>query len=130
MTPSFFRFFFFLTNSLPIYLRTQQIVSLTIVTASKGVLYCSAEVNPDILKAASCGLGALGIITNVTIQCENTFLLESIQTPEKLGKILNTLNEIIYSAEHVRIWWFPHTDDCIVWRANRTNKVGKIFFEG
>ncbi|CAG8443904.1 7490_t:CDS:10 [Diversispora eburnea] len=81
-----------------------QIVSLTIVTASKGVLYCSDNLNPDIFKAASCGLGVLGIIINVTIQCENAFRLESIQNPEKLGNILNILNEIIYSAEHVRIW--------------------------
>ncbi|RHZ55450.1 hypothetical protein Glove_415g29 [Diversispora epigaea] len=104
-----------------------QIISLTMVTASKGVLYCSNNVNPDIFKAASCGLGVLGIIINVTIQCENAFQLESIQTPEKLGKVLNILNEIIYSAEHVRIWCFPHTDDCIVWRINRTNKDPKPF---
>ncbi|CAG8621907.1 9360_t:CDS:2, partial [Acaulospora colombiana] len=37
-----------------------QIVSLTLVTSSKGVMRCSANENPDVYKAALCSLGALG----------------------------------------------------------------------
>ncbi|CAG8713379.1 13154_t:CDS:2 [Dentiscutata erythropus] len=99
-----------------------QIKSLTLFTDSRGKMHCSETMNSDIFKAALCSLGALGIITQVTIQCETAFLLEANQTPAKLDHILDNLDSIVHSAEHVRFWWFPHTDDCITWKANRTNK--------
>ncbi|CAG8738313.1 7867_t:CDS:2, partial [Funneliformis mosseae] len=60
------------------------------------------------------------------IQCESAFKLESNQYPMKLNDILNDLDSIIYSAEHVRFWWFPHTENCIIWKADRTTGDLKI----
>ncbi|KAF0424574.1 L-gulonolactone/D-arabinono-1,4-lactone oxidase [Gigaspora margarita] len=85
-------------------------------------MHCSETMNSDVFKATLCNLGALGIITQVTIQCETAYLLEANQIPVKLNYILDNLDAIVHSAEHVRFWWFPHTDDCIAWKANRTNK--------
>ncbi|RIB05819.1 hypothetical protein C2G38_2047299 [Gigaspora rosea] len=76
--------------------------------------------NLDGFKAALCSLGALGIIAQVTIQYETAYLLEANQTPVKLNYVLDNLESVIHSAEHVRFWWFPHTDDCVAWKANRT----------
>ncbi|KAJ1642627.1 D-arabinono-1,4-lactone oxidase [Coemansia asiatica] len=81
---------------------------------------CDANTQADLFNAARCSLGALGIITQVTIQCEPSFNLHAVQTPENLDSLLDDLSDVVYSAEHVRFWWFPHTDDAVVWRANRT----------
>ncbi|KAJ2688892.1 D-arabinono-1,4-lactone oxidase, partial [Coemansia spiralis] len=43
-------------------------------------------------------------------------------TPDKLDHILDSLTEVVFSAEHVRFWWFPYTDNVAVWRANRTTQ--------
>ncbi|KAF0424573.1 L-gulonolactone/D-arabinono-1,4-lactone oxidase [Gigaspora margarita] len=99
-----------------------QIKCLTLLTDSHGKMHCSETMNSDVFKATLCNLGALGIITQVTIQCETAYLLEANQIPVKLNYILDNLDAIVHSAEHVRFWWFPHTDDCIAWKANRTNK--------
>lgn len=61
----------------------------------------------------------------MTLQCERAFRLENKQEPAKLDDVLNNLDSIIHSAEHVRLWWYPHTDNVVVWRANRTTKVKK-----
>ncbi|KAI8984386.1 L-gulono-gamma-lactone oxidase [Mycotypha africana] len=98
------------------------IVDLTLVTAEGDILYCSLTENEDIFQAARCSLGALGIITRITLQAEADFKLEAIQEPYKFSDILNQWDETIHSSEHTRIWWYPHTDDCVVWKANRTNK--------
>ncbi|CAG8754777.1 41376_t:CDS:10, partial [Gigaspora margarita] len=100
-----------------------QIKCLTLLTDSHGKMHCSETMNSDVFKATLCNLGALGIITQVTIQCETAYLLEANQIPVKLNYILDNLDAIVHSAEHIRFWWFPHTDDCIAWKANRTNKV-------
>jgi len=95
---------------------------LTLITAQGEKIYCSKTENSDIFNAAVCSLGSLGIITSMTLQCEPAFRLENKQEPAKLDQVLDNLDAIIHSAEHVRLWWYPHTDNVVVWRANRTTK--------
>ncbi|GBC03040.1 hypothetical protein RclHR1_04960004 [Rhizophagus clarus] len=104
---------------------SSQVLGLTLLTASKGKINCSAEENEDIFKASLCSIGALGIILKVKIQCESAFKLESNQFPMRFNDILNDLDSIIDSAEHVRFWYFPHTENCIIWKANKTTKESK-----
>lgn len=47
-----------------------QIIEMRLIIGSGKVLTLSREENPDIFAAALCGLGCLGIISTVTIQCE------------------------------------------------------------
>ncbi|KAF9192766.1 hypothetical protein BGZ51_004934 [Haplosporangium sp. Z 767] len=98
------------------------VLDLTMITAKGEKIYCSKTENVDIFYAAVCSLGALGIITRMTLQCERAFRLENKQEPAKLDDVLKDLDNIIHSAEHVRLWWYPHTDNVVVWRANRTTK--------
>ncbi|KAF8951924.1 hypothetical protein BGZ52_009069 [Haplosporangium bisporale] len=98
------------------------VLDMTMITATGERLYCSKTVQPDIFNAAVCSLGSLGIITTMTLQCEPAFRLENKQEPAKLDHVLNNLDSIIHSAEHVRLWWYPHTDNVVIWRANRTTK--------
>jgi L-gulonolactone oxidase len=58
----------------------------------------------------------------MTLKVEPAFLLEAKQVPAKLEDVLQNWDQVVNSAEHVRVWWYPHTDDCVVWRANRTTK--------
>ncbi|KAG0371699.1 hypothetical protein BGX24_001311 [Mortierella sp. AD032] len=98
------------------------VLALTLITATGETISCSKTERADIFNAAVCSLGALGIITRMTLQCEAAFRLENKQEPAKLNDVLSNLDSIIHSAEHVRLWWYPHTDNVVVWRANRTTK--------
>lgn len=40
------------------------------------IIYCSRQSNPEIFKAALLSLGCIGIIINVTLQCEPAFRLQ------------------------------------------------------
>jgi len=75
----------------------------------------------DLLAAHLCGLGCLGIISTVTIQCEPLFYLTAVQKPMKFDQVVNQLPELIPSEDHWRFWYFPHTNDCITWGASRVN---------
>ena len=93
------------------------------LTASRGIINCSANENEDIFKASLCSMGALGIILKVKLQCESAFKLESKQFPMKFIDVLDNLDSIICSSEHVRIWYFPYAENCVIWKADRTTKV-------
>lgn len=96
------------------------VISLKLMIASGDIVECSESVNPDLFAAARCSLGALGVIVEVTLQCEKLSFLESYQYALPFEETMANLLKIARSAEHVRVWWFPHTDSCLVWQANRT----------
>ncbi|CAM0143094.1 D-arabinono-1,4-lactone oxidase [Umbelopsis sp. WA50703] len=98
------------------------IADLTLINGKGERLFCSASSNPDVFEAARCSLGALGVITRMSLKVEPAFNLEAKQAPAKLQDVLQNWDTVINSAEHVRVWWYPHTQDCVVWRANRTDK--------
>jgi len=50
-----------------------QVRRIMIMTADGAQLRCSATDHPDIYDAARVGLGALGVITEVTLQCVPAF---------------------------------------------------------
>ncbi|KAL1916281.1 uncharacterized protein VTP21DRAFT_5898 [Calcarisporiella thermophila] len=101
---------------------SSMVLELTLLTADGSRITCSRKENQDIFCSALCGLGCIGIITEVKLQCEPAFRLEVQETPEKLDHVLDNLDSIVQSDEHVRFWWFCHTNNVVLWRANRTDK--------
>ncbi|RKP25185.1 D-arabinono-1,4-lactone oxidase-domain-containing protein [Syncephalis pseudoplumigaleata] len=100
----------------------QSVTELTLVLADGAVVTCSAEEQPRLFRAAQCSLGCLGIIVRVTLQCEPAFLLRATEELWSMADLLGRWSDTVHSAEHVRFWWFPHTDNVVVWRANRTTE--------
>ncbi|ORY89984.1 D-arabinono-1,4-lactone oxidase-domain-containing protein [Syncephalastrum racemosum] len=98
------------------------VLDCTLITADGSTLYVSAKENTDVFHAVRCGLGALGVIVRATLDVEPAYRLEAIQKPYRFSDVLADWHNVIYSSEHSRIWWMPHTNDCVVWRANRTEK--------
>ena len=66
--------------------------------------------NAELLPAVALGLGALGILVEVTLQCVPAFVLHAVERPEPLGEVLDALDERVAAADHFEFYWFPHTD--------------------
>ncbi len=54
---------------------SSQVRELTLVLADGSTLSCSPEQEPEVFRAARVGLGALGVIAEVTLQCVPAFTL-------------------------------------------------------
>jgi L-gulonolactone oxidase len=96
-----------------------QVRALTMITADGSQLRCSAAENPDLFMAARVGLGALGVITEVTLQCLPTFRLQAVEGPARLENVLDGFEDMITENDHVEFYWFPHTDRTHTKRNNR-----------
>jgi L-gulono-1,4-lactone dehydrogenase len=96
-----------------------QVRQLMIITADGAQLRCSETEHPDIYAASRIGLGALGVITEVTFQCMPAFGLHAIEGPSRLDEILEGFDAMITENDHVDIHWFPHTDRALTKRNNR-----------
>ncbi|MTE21369.1 FAD-binding protein [Streptomyces sp. TRM43335] len=97
-----------------------QVRELEMVLADGSVLRCSAEENPDVFAAARIGLGALGVVGEVTFAVEPLFLLTAREEPMRLDAVLADFEELATGNEHFEFYWFPHTDRCVTKRNNRS----------
>jgi len=99
------------------------VTELEIILADTTKVRCNENENHDLFKASLCSLGAIGIVFTVTLQCTTAFCLEAVQYPIPLQTVLNDVEKIIHGAEFSRFWWFPHTQHCIVWQANKSDQI-------
>ncbi|WP_407288148.1 D-arabinono-1,4-lactone oxidase [Streptomyces sp. BP-8] len=97
-----------------------QITALELVTADGSVLTCSAGENPDVFAAARLGLGALGVISELTFAVEPEFLLTAREEPMPFDEVTDRFEELVTENEHFEFYWFPHTDSCNTKRNNRS----------
>lgn len=95
------------------------VVGLQIVLADGTAVTCSRESKPEIFEAARLGIGALGIITKMTIHCVPAFALHAEEHPWTLTAVLADLEGFARSADHAEFFWFPHTDGTNVKRHTR-----------
>ena len=97
-----------------------QVISLELVLADGTVLTCNRDENAEILAAARVSLGALGIVTSVTLQTEPAFLLTADERPMPLLDVVDAFEEHVAANEHFELYWFPHTDIALTKRNNRS----------
>ena len=57
------------------------VVGLQLVAADGSVLSCSPTSHPEVFEAARLGIGALGVITKMTIRCVPAFALRAEEHP-------------------------------------------------
>jgi FAD-linked oxidoreductase len=85
-----------------------QIVALQLVTG-KGEIRQVSSAEPQLLSAAALGLGALGVITEVTLQCVPAFALHAREAPEPVDDVIDSFLDNVAAQDHYEFYWFPHT---------------------
>jgi FAD-linked oxidoreductase len=96
-----------------------QVAALELVLADGSVVSCSADQRPDLFAAARVGLGALGVVATVTLQCEPSFTLFAQERPEPLEQVLEGFDEFAATNDHFEFYWFPYGSNALVKRNNR-----------
>jgi FAD-linked oxidoreductase len=96
-----------------------QVVSLDIVTADGTVRTVEAG---DELQAARVSLGALGVISALTLETVPSFRLHGLDERRPLDETLMRLDEFTDVNDHFEFWAFPHTDYALCRTNNRTDE--------
>jgi FAD/FMN-containing dehydrogenase len=86
------------------------VVGARVVTATGEVVLCTPTERADLYEAARLSLGALGVITAVTIRCEPAYNLHERIWFEGPDESLSRLAERIAATRHYEFWWHPHRD--------------------
>lgn len=99
-----------------------QVAELTLVLADGSTLVCSARCEPELFRAARVGLGALGVVAEVTLRCVAAFTLCGIDAPAPLRETLEGFGDLALGNEHFEFFVFPHCDTALTRTNNRTDE--------
>lgn len=102
-----------------------QVVELTLALADGSTLTCSAEDDLDTYLAARVGLGSLGAIAEVTLQCVPAFTLHAVDEPMPLAQVLESFEERSLANDHFEFFVFPHADVALTRTNNRTDRPAR-----
>ena len=97
-----------------------QVAGLELVTGEGRLIAANARENPDVLEVARVGLGALGVITSVTLRVEPLFTLEALERPMSWDAALGDFDRMAAENDYMEMYWFPHTDQVFAKENNRT----------
>lgn len=102
-----------------------QVAGATLVLADGSMLTVSETENADLLPAVALGLGALGVLVDVTLRCVPAFLLRAVEEAEPLSNVVNSLRERAAAVDHFEFYWFPHTDLALTKSNTRVPEPGE-----
>lgn len=91
-----------------------QVQGLDIVLADGSLQHCDATENPELFQAARVGLGALGVVSTVTLRCVPAFAMAADEHSEPLDSVLERFDELAHAHDHVEFYWFPHGSRTLV----------------
>jgi L-gulono-1,4-lactone dehydrogenase len=96
-----------------------RVVGLNLVTAGGDVH--EAREGDDLL-AARVGLGALGVISAVTLRCVPAFRIHRINEPRPLDDTLARLDQHVDANDHFELFVFPYTKTALTLTSERTDR--------
>jgi L-gulono-1,4-lactone dehydrogenase len=96
-----------------------QVEALDLVLADGSLVTCSAASRPELFAAARIGLGALGVITSVTLRCVPSFTLVADERPVPVDEVLEQFDSLAAANDHFEFYWFPYGRRALVKRNNR-----------
>src|SRR6202000_2221501 len=81
--------------------------------------------DPELLRAARIGIGALGAISTVTLRCFPAFTLRREDSAHQLADVLDLFDEYAERNDHFELFTFPYSDRALVLERNRTPEAPK-----
>jgi L-gulono-1,4-lactone dehydrogenase len=96
-----------------------QVHELTLALADGSLLSCSREQDAELWRAARVGLGALGVIAEVTLRCVPAFTLHGVDAPAPLEEVLERFDVLCERNDHFEFFVFPHARMALTRANNR-----------
>jgi L-gulono-1,4-lactone dehydrogenase len=102
-----------------------QVHELTLVLADGSLLSCSREREGELWLAARVGVGALGVVVEVTLRCVPAFMLHGVDAPAPLEEVLERFDELCERNDHFEFFVFPHARVALTRANNRVERPPK-----
>ncbi len=97
--------------------------SVELMRADGTLVTLDEATDPDGWRAARVSLGALGVVTALTLQAVPAFRLRGVDGPAPLERTLAQVQQLVASHDHFELYWFPYSRDALLRRNDRTDEA-------
>ena len=104
---------------------SSRMVGGRLVTAKGDVLDLAADGDPDLLRAARVSLGALGVLSEVSIQTVPAFRLHKVEAPKPLDQVLRDVDELVAAHDHVEFYALPWSPTALLLTSRPARRSGR-----
>lgn len=98
------------------------VTSLRMATAAGEMLGLSEATDPDLFKAACVSVGALGILTEITVQNRDAYRLKARNWAQKIDEVLEDFETSAASHRHFEMFPLTHSDYALVLAIDETDE--------
>jgi L-gulonolactone oxidase len=98
-----------------------RVEGIELVLADGSVRELTVAGEPELLRAARIGVGALGAIGVLTLRCFPAFILERVDAPRPREEVLDRFDELAEANDHFELFTFPYSDRALVLERNRVD---------
>ena len=96
-----------------------QVEGIELVLGDGSVRHLRPTTDPELLRAARVGVGALGAISAVTLRCVPAFDLLRVDAPHPREEVLDGFQQRAEEHDHFELFTFPYSDLALVLERNR-----------
>jgi FAD/FMN-containing dehydrogenase len=100
---------------------SELVTAMKIIDGNGDIHECTPT--DDLFKAAIGGIGAVGIISEVTVQAEPRFNVRQIFALKDLSEVKNNLEQMLEDNDHLSLYIFPFARKCQVSIWHRTDEA-------
>ena len=97
------------------------VTDFRLITPAGEVLDLDAENDPDMFNAARVSLGALGVVTRMTLQNRSTYRLKARSWIQRTEEVLEGFDESAATHRHFEMFPLTHSDYAIVLATDETD---------
>lgn len=104
---------------------SSRVLGARIIDGAGTVHECSAEHDPDLWLAARVGLGAVGLLSTVTLQAVPAFNLHAVEEARRIDDVLAELDDLVDGTDHFGMFWFPGSRTAVTKVSTRTQEPAR-----
>lgn len=102
-----------------------QATALRLISAEGRVLTCGEAENRELFLAARVSLGALGILSEVTLRLRKAYKLEYKASKGTFDELLPQVESLKQRNRNFEFYWFPHSETVQIKESNETELPAK-----
>ena len=99
-----------------------QMQSFTLVTPQGEVKLIDRDLTPTLFNLGAVNLGLWGVVTEITLNVMPATQLHEQSGLMPFDAVCDQLPQLVKAHDHLKLWWWPHTDKLMVYRYNRTTQ--------
>lgn len=103
-----------------------QIAGIKLMTAEGTERTLTPAVEPELFRAAQVSMGALGIVTEVTLQLVPRYYLHERNWQASVTECAEQLDALIEANRHFEFFWVPGTDECLMKTLSPTEREENV----